>query len=1327
MTRKSNTMRPITSPVYITFFWFLTLGLTASGQVRTTSDVRSSVAQRAAQKTEQKADGLTPIQWNEVVKEVKYDGTERRFLYFEGAIYADGRSLPMYHILRKVGGTNTLRASIADARFEALSPEEEEALNEVEVPSSIEVEVERIVEMKQPKAKITFVPIRKNPTTGQLEKMTAFRLDVRPVPLPRQKSAAASSFSTNSVLASGNWYKLAVSRDGIHRITYDDLVSMGVDVASIDPRRINIYGNGGGMLPQPNDIFRHDDLVQNAIEVTGQADGSFDPSDQIIFFAKGPHRWHQDSTSCGGFRHEVNIYDDRAYYYLTVDRGMGKRVNTVSAPAGSANTTVTTFVDHQFHEEESKNLIKSGRLWVGEEFDIQTTHDFSFGFSNVVPGEPAFVSTRFLGRSGSTTNYSVQVNGNSVSSGVQIPGTSGAYSAHARVGTTCNEVNISSGNTSVTVNYFKGGNASAIGWLDYLEVIAKRQLSMAGGQMAFRDPGSVGAGNISEFRIASANSAVRVWDVTDPTDVFQMPLQPQGATAVFKAATDSLRQFVAFNGSVFYGVEPIGAVPNQNLHGMEQANMIIVAHPDFLSEAERLAEFHRTNQTNPLSVNIVTPEEVYNEYSSGAQDVTAIRDMMRMLYQRSSTPDDYPRYLLLFGDASYDYKDRLSDNTNFVPTYQSVESLVPTSSHASDDYFGFLDPQEGAWTTPNSPDALDVGIGRFVVRTMEDARAVVDKIFRYEEAALIADNGGTDGQHCADDLGTSLSPDWRNRMVFVADDEDNNLHISQSDQISFIVDTMYPEYNHSKIYLDAYVQESTPGGQRYPEVNTAINTEVQRGALLINYTGHGGELGWAHERVLGVNDINDWTNSSNLPVFVTATCEFTRYDDPGRISAGEYVHLNPNGGGIALFTTSRLVFAAPNFTLNKNFFFRMLDEQPWGAPTMGDIIRMTKVQSGGSVNNRNFVLIGDPAQRLSFPFHDVEHLNIEDAQANLSIDTIGALQLVTVSGRVHERNGQPMNDFNGIVYPTVFDKASEVVTLNNDPGSPPFTFSVQKNIIYKGKASVTDGHFQFTFVVPRDISYNFGEGRISYYAEGEGTNASGYFDDFVIGGSNENAVEDEDGPQVGLYLNDESFVFGGTTDESPSLLAIVTDSSGVNTVGNGIGHDITAVVDDNTSSIINLNDFYQADLDSYQSGRVVYPFSNLSEGTHTLKLKVWDVHNNSSEAYTEFVVAESAELALQHVLNYPNPFTTHTQFMFEHNQPCNSLDVQVQVFTVSGKLVKTIHETVLTNGFRNDPISWNGLDDYGQKIGRGVYLYNLKVTTPDGRSAEQIERLVILN
>lgn len=1223
-----------------------------------------------------------------------------------------------------VGNGNTVRASLEQTRFEPLTFEELNAIGDSQLLTDIDVQVKNFTERKRTGVTVSFVPLRKNPLTGRAEKLVEFRLVTREVPSGVSKAAAANNFSATSQLASGEWFKVAVSQDGIYRITYEELEQMGMNVAGIDPRRLSVFGNGGGMLPQPNNAFRHDDLVQNPIVVVGEEDGSFDPGDHILFYGKGPHRWVYDTSVCGHFRHEYNIYDERAYYFITTDRGVAPRVTTMPAPSGTVTHTVSSFVDHQFHESDLSSVIGSGRLWMGELFDIQSSHTFDFGMSNVRSGMMANITAQVYAKSlTAPTAFNMTVNGNNVGT-VNLGTVTAGYNRHASGNQFCVPVQLSSGNTAITLTYSKGGNPNAQGWLDYIRVTCVRNLQMAGSQMAFRDTSSLGAGNIAEFMLGNASSAVRVWETTDPTGVRQMALTLSGTTASFRVRTDSLRQFIAFNGSSYLTVEPVGRVPNQNLHGLAQADMVIVAHPDFWTDANRLADFHRNNPNNTLSVHVVSPQEVYNEFSSGAQDVTAIRDMMRMFYERSTDWEDMPRYLLLFGDASYDYKDRIAGNTNFVPSYQSDESLTPTQSFVSDDYFGLLDPTEGRWGPSDTQELPDIGIGRFPVDFPEEAAAIVDKIIRYDELNIADPNGS---EQCCGSTNTTVSPDWRNRITFVGDDEDGGVHLTQADSLARMVAREYKDFNVNRIYFDSYVQQSTPGGQRYPEVTRDINNDINRGVLIMNYTGHGGEVGWAHERVLGLSDIAGWTNTDNLAAFVTATCEFARHDDPERVSAGEQCLLKPDGGAIALFTTTRLVYSAPNFRLNINFYDKLLEEQPWGEPTMGDVIRMTKVASGGQVNNRNFVLLGDPAQRLSYPLEQVTTATINGISVQDMVDTLRALQLVTVTGRMQTREGQPMPDFNGIIYPTVFDKASTVSTLGNDPSSlPPRQFQLRKNILYKGKASVTNGEFSFQFVVPKDIAYSYGFGRISYYAEGNGINASGHFEDFMIGGSLEGVEADENGPSVRLFMNEESFVFGGTTDENPIMIALLTDSNGINTVGSGIGHDITAIHNGNTASTIVLNDYYEADLDSYQSGRVAYPFRSLPEGTHNLRFKAWDVHNNSSEAYTEFVVAESAMLALKHVLNYPNPFTTRTQFMFEHNQACNSLDVMVQIFTVSGKIVKTINTTVLTDGFRSDPIEWDGLDDHGKAIGRGVYIYNLKVTGPDGQKAEQIEKLVVL-
>jgi len=791
---------------------------------------------------------------------------------------------------------------------------------------------------------------------------------------------------------------------------------------------------------------------------------------------------------------------------------------------------------------------------------------------------------------------------------------------------------------------------------------------------------------------------VTVWDITDPLAVQQMQLsRAQGLTS-FNTEYDTLRTFLAFDGSQWLTPQRVGFVENQNLHSLSNIKYVVVSHENFVAQAQELADFHE--QYDGFSTAVVPVKQIYNEFSGGAADITAIKEFMRMLYHRAiDNGGTRPEYLLLFGDASYDFKDRISGNSNFIPAHQTINSLIPTTSVVSDDYFGLMDDDEG-----ESPqDLVDIGIGRLPARSRSEAQNMVNKIIHYTRQQTFGA--------------------WRNEVVFVADDEDGNTYMEQSDALSSVIKGEHPEYNIDKIYLDAYKQSSGAGGERYPSVNVAINDRISSGALIMYYIGHGGELGWAHERVLEVVNVNGWQNMDNMTLLITATCEFSRFDDPRRTSAGEFALLNPNGGAVALLTTTRAVYSSPNFVLTQAFTDLAYDTVGNVRPRLGDLARITKVRTvseaaSAAANSRCFSLLGDPGLMLAYPQKQVMVENIPD--------TVKALEKVTVSGYIADEFGNKMSGFNGVVYPLLFDKEATLKTLNND-GIGEHTYTLRKNALFRGKASVKDGDFSFDFVVPRDIDLSFGGGKLSFYAENGEVDANGAFLDFTVGGVSDNPITDNQGPDADLFMNDNKFVFGGLTDENPELYAEVSDSNGINMVGNGIGHDITAVLDDNTKNTIVLNDFYESDLDSYQSGKIRYPFNNLEDGRHTLKLQVWDVNNNPSTANTEFVVADNEQLALEHILNYPNPFTTNTQFYFEHNKPGQSLDVRIEVFTVSGKLVKTIDTEMASEGYRVGPIAWDGKDQYGDKIGRGVYIYRLSVKTPIGERANEFERLVILN
>jgi hypothetical protein len=708
---------------------------------------------------------------------------------------------------------------------------------------------------------------------------------------------------------------------------------------------------------------------------------------------------------------------------------------------------------------------------------------------------------------------------------------------------------------------------------------------------------------------------------------------------------------------------------------------------------------------------VVSLEQVYNEYGSGGADITAIRDFIKDLYNRST--NNRFKYVLLFGDASYDYKDRLSGNTNYIPTYQSSFSFSLGSSFITDDYFAYMNVGEAI----NFNGAvMDLGLGRIPVETLGQAQSYVEKIKRYV-------------------AGQDRFGDWRNRILLMADDVDElwerSYFVPNSESLEARAKATSGSYNVEKIYLDAYQQQTTTGSQSYPEARRDMYRKVQRGCLLTNYIGHGGEIGLASERLLQLADVTSWSNNDALSLFLTITCEFTRFDDPKRVSAGEQLLVNPNGGAIALLSTTRVVGVQGAVDLNSAIFDTILVRPDGNPQTLGQIIRAAKNDSYviGRSTKTKFSLIGDPALRLAVPYYKVNTSTLNGKPINSALqDTAKALSLVQITGEVADLNGLKLSDFDGVLSVSVFDKVAQRQTLVNDGVGAPVGFKDQSSLIYRGKVQVSKGDFSFEFRVPLGINYQFGNGRISYYAfDAQERDASGYYDSIVVGGYNENAPIDNIGPEIELFMNDASFVRGGITGESPFIYARLTDSAGINTVGNGVGQDLRAVLNNKTDQPYILNEFYEADLNSYRSGEVRYQLFDLDPGDYTIEMRAFDIYNNPTEVSTDFVVAESADLALKRVLNYPNPFTTYTEFQFEHNRANQNLEVQVQIFTVSGKLVKTINQEINSLGNRVTGIKWDGLDDYGDKIGKGVYIYRLKVRSQlDNSQADEYEKLVIL-
>ncbi len=1210
-------------------------------------------------------------------------------MHFNNAEYQQN-GLPYYSKTIPYGKSNVdkiFSIKLENTVFIALTKDEKKTISkENYFNTEIKYEANTLIARGVPTVQVKVFPFRKNKNTGEIEKLVSFNYTLNSS-TKSNYNFDKQKYSSNSVLRQAKWIKIRVENTGVYSLTFDQLISMGIE----NPENVRIFGNSEGMLSFNTSDVVADDLIENDILIQ---------SNSIIFYAKGPDRWDYDENN-NQFNYVNNLYSNYSYYFLSSDynSSYNNNIKTYSQPSSPVTHTATTFNDRYIHEVDIHNLARSGRRWYGETFDVNLAQNFTFAVNNIANNSTAKADIRVAAAAGSSSSFDISVANYSENISISritdhVQAVSKGTNFNFNAGTSSNII------FSLTYNRL---SPSWKAWLDYIQLNVKRNLIFSGNQMTFSNYETLGAGNITQYKVSGVSSGDKIWDITIPTNPMNISYSLSGSLASFKAESSELKRYIIFKSSSFLNINAtyVEEVANQNLHAAPgNTELLIVTHPNFLTQALELKKLHE--EKDNMNVYLATTDQVYNEFSSGARDISAIRNFARMIYSKATTTDTL-RYLLLLGDGSYDNKTDSSINSNYIPTFQSLASESQTASYVTDDYFGLMDVNEGE-VNSQFIGLMDIGVGRINVSTIEQANGIIAKIKSYTSPETFGD--------------------WRNKFCFIADDENGVVHMADADTLTRYIKKFHPAFNIEKIYLDAYPQQTVSGGERYPDVNAAFSNRVKKGAVLINYTGHGGEYGLAHERILTISEIDSWNNFDKLPFFVTATCEFTRFDDYKFLTAGERVFLNPNGGGIAMFTTARLAWIGYNASFTKSFYRNIFNKVNGKKARMGDISRLTKNEFTGT-EKLIFFMIGDPALEIAFPGETRAITKTINQSPVTIVDTLKALSKATFTGEMQDAYGNKLTNFNGFVYPTVYDKEREINTLNND-GAGVFTFLARNNIIYRGKSTVKNGDFSFEFIVPRDIMLNVDTGKVSYYAENGIVDGAGYSYDFLVGDISDSYPEDNTGPEIKLYMNNENFVSGGITNNSPAIFAKVSDENGINTSTGGIGHDITAVIDNDVKNIIVLNEDYRADADTYKSGELEHFLFDIPAGEHNLKLKVWDVYNNSSEEEIDFIVIEEDNLTIERLLNYPNPFTTHTDFYFEHNMAGTQIDVMIQIFTVSGKLVKTINETILADGYRAGPFSWNGTDDFGNDIGRGVYVYRVKIRSFTGETVEKYEKLLIL-
>ena len=1104
--------------------------------------------------------------------------------------------------------------------------------------------------------------------------------------------------AVNSVLESGVWYKMSVATTGMYKLSYSDLSSMGIDVANIDPRNIRVYHNGGGVMPKINKDYYPDDLYEIPIYVSGEDDGIFNQNDYILFYARGPVVWNYD-VSREYYRHQKNPYTSYTYVFLTVSDSAGRRIQTEPVPDGEV-THVTDFLDYKVKDVDEVNINNMGCTWFFDRFDITLQRDYDFSFDNLNTTKSAKLKVSMASKNTSSASMALRYN-NSLLYNKSFANSNTYY--FARWDTACLVSFMPVSSPIVIDAHYTRSMSSSVAWMDYIAVNAWRYLKMSGNVMAFRNPTCDITTDTYQYDLQNATDAVQIWNVTDPINPAKMQTTLSGTTMSFKVRGDVKNQFVAFNGNGFNSPTFVGTVANQNLHAMRDVDYLIITHPMFQSQAERLKEIH--SRLDDLNIEIVQPQYVYNEFSCGAQDLGGIRAFIRMLYNNSS--DEHRlRYVLLFGDASYDYK-----NTSecLIPTWESFESCLISGSIVTDDFYVCLGDDEGDMEAVGNnygASMIDVAIGRMPVRTTKEANEVIDKIEAY-----IAKNSVTMSK-------------WRNVVTLMCDDEETQF-INSMETISRNINRWGGDVIVDKIYLDAYNQIATASGQRCPEINEAIANRMEKGTLVWAYHGHGGEIGLGEERILTIPDINSWQNIPLMPLFITATCEFSRFDDHTRTSAGEMMFTKSNGGAIAMITTARTTGGSQDVLYRTfQYMFQMTNGE---YPTMGDIFMHTKADK--SDNTKRFTLFGDPALRLAYPKNNVVLTKINGKPVTpptdtiMTNDTLKALSVIELRGEVRDNFGEKMTDFNGVVSVSVYDKENTYRT-KGDNGGTQMNFKLRNSLLFDGKASVENGDFVVSFTVPKDINYSYGTGLISFYTTDYQTDANGTYSNFIVGGYNNEAVPDVDGPMARIFIDDTLFVSGGITNENPVFLAYVSDEHGINTTGAGIGHDITATLTGATKKTYNLNSYYEMVYGSNNMGTIAYRFYDLNEGEHHLSFKVWDIYNNSTTVCLDFTVVKSDNVVIENICNAPNPMNGYTNFSFEHNQK-GDIDIEINIYNLGGQRVKTIKDSRFGTSTRIDPIYWDGTSDNGNPLPSGVYIYNVTITNSNDEKHSEFSKLLI--
>jgi hypothetical protein len=1101
--------------------------------------------------------------------------------------------------------------------------------------------------------------------------------------------AGIHTYADQSVLAEGKWVKIRVSETGVCRMSFSQIKEAG-----LDPQQLRVYGYGGAQLEQSFLKRKIDDLPQVPVYVG---------ADYVLFYVQGPISWSFNGTR---FVHTRNTYSDYGYYLLTDNVG-SLLPFPESEPVTGTPTELSSYINYQVHDYDSLNLVDrsgvsgGGRTFYGEQFRANQTRTFYFSTPNAIEGEINMVRIEVAAYSSIESYFRASIN-KAQEDVVYIKKIEGLY-AFGETGTINSKKEAKADRQEVSLT-LQNSSSSALGWLNYIEIATPTALKMVGNQMPIRTNVNYQTTVPVRFHLTGADANTQIWDVTRRDAITRMPATLTGNELVWTGTqNDFAHEYVAVNpnGSQWVAAEIVGEVKNQNLHALKNIDYVIICPEGYEEIATDLAKEHEARQA--ITWAVVTDQQVYNEFSSGTPDATAYRWLMKMLYDRADgNAIQKPRWLLLLGHGSFDNRNICKtqngsvSGTKFLLTYQAKNSENEVYAYCTDDYFAFLDDSEGESDTQGR---MDIGVGRLPVESKEEARTTVDKMIRY--------------------LRNEQVGKWKNQIMYLADDGEGGTHTKTAEESAELMRIKNLDFIVNKIYLDAYPQEVNASGESYPLAKNRVTNLLRNGVLFFGYSGHGGYNAITNESILNIKDIEAMSNK-NMAFWLFVTCNFAQCD-AGKRSSAESAVLNPNGGAIGVLAATRTVYAGPNTEL-----YRSVTDTLFGHKnsfhydmTLGEAIAIGKNRLGSDMNKMAYVLLGDPAMRLNYPTD-------YQVQTTTKMDTLNALSVQHVEGRIIDEDLQTVTDFNGQVDVTIYDKLQVITTRDNDAKEGEEVevqnYNDYPNTIFTGSTTVKEGLFNYTFMVPKDIRYNYGNGRIVYYAvttgEGEKEEAVGHFEQFIVGGTGKILSADTVGPEMTIYLNTKSFRNGDKTYATPRFFADLYDENGINTAGAGIGHDLLLTIDNDSKRIYSLNEYFMAANNSYQSGQVSYLMEELPNGPHTLTFRAWDLLNNSTSKSLSFVVEAGLDPSIHSVTTYPNPVQEQgiVNIIVDYDQPDELLSTELYLYTMSGQVVWTHKQD------NPDQVAIR-LSDLG--LNAGVYTYVIKIKSASSKYSTTAGKIIV--